>query len=180
MSRRSDPDAMEAVACPFQIFIDTREQAPYRFTGMQDDNGRPLIVPLITDVALASGDYSIAGLEDRVAIERKSLSDWFQSIGRERDRFEREMQRLAEMKFAAVVIEGDWESILLRPPNSTQVSPKVASRTIASWSIRYGVHFYPTMNRRHAELWTFSLLSMFWRQHQRSDERIAEEVSAGV
>ena len=38
---------------------------------------------------------------------------------------------------------------------------------MVSWAIRYGVHFVPTMGRRHAELLTFQFLSMFWRQEDR-------------
>jgi ERCC4-type nuclease len=49
----------------FRIVIDSREQTPFVF----NDNW-----PVETG-ALASGDYSIVGLTDFVAIERKSLSD---------------------------------------------------------------------------------------------------------
>lgn len=157
--------------CPFTIVVDTREQAGWHFTGITDDaTGRPLIVPLITDQALPTGDYSIAGLEGLVTIERKSVGDFAASITHERDRFEREMERMRDMVraggFAAVVIEGDWRELLVKYPERSRVSGKCISRTIASWSIRYGVHFYPTMDRRHAELWTFRLLQMFARQKE--------------
>ena len=41
------------------IAIDTREQRPYRFVWSEIKT-------------LTTGDYSVIGLEDRVAIERKS------------------------------------------------------------------------------------------------------------
>ena len=51
-----------------KIIIDTREQAPFTFRhermGATTEPG-----------TLAVGDYSLAGLEDRVAVERKSLPD---------------------------------------------------------------------------------------------------------
>ena len=52
------------------IVIDSREQKPFRFS------------PGIETVtaALKAADYSLLGLEDDVAIERKSLSDLLGSI----------------------------------------------------------------------------------------------------
>jgi ERCC4-type nuclease len=120
---------------------------------------------------LQTGDYSILGAESRISIERKSVSDFYGSIGSDRERFEREMVRLAAMEFAAVVIEGDWRELLIDRPDTIQMSAKSASHTILSWSIRYGVHFFPCMGRRHAELVTFGLLRHWWKQEQ---ERVKE------
>lgn len=174
-------DGAAPVVLSWKVVVDTREQAPFGFLGMQDEKTqRPLIVNLITDRALKSGDYSIDGMESRVAVERKSVPDFFSSISAGRDRFEAEMQRLAEMEFAAVVIEGDWRELLIDRPSRTQVSGKVASRTIASWSMRYGVHFFPCMNRRHAELFTFQLLSMFRRNDEREKEQEELASRAGI
>lgn len=150
--------------CPWSVIIDTREQAPYRFTGLTSSAGKPIIVPLITDRALKSGDYSIEGFETRVAVERKSVSDWLGSITAGRARFEREMERLSEMDFAAVVIEGDLTELLVKTP--IKIAATVQG-TIAAWAVRYGVHFFPCLHRRHAEIWTWKLLEMWWRQEQR-------------
>lgn len=166
-----DPADSLPVTCPFSIRIDTREQAPWRFTGITNTAGQPIIVPLSTGVALRSGDYSIAGFEFRVAIERKSLSDWFGSITAGRERFEREMERLSQMDYAAVVIEAGWEEMT----SSRTVPAASVAGTIAAWSIRYGVHFWPCLHRRHAELWTFRLLEMWWRVEQRNTkERVKD------
>jgi ERCC4-type nuclease len=162
--------------CPFVVIVDSREQAPFAFTGLEGegrDAGRPLIVETRV-AALESGDYSIAGLESRVAVERKSVSDYFGSIGGGRERFEREMERLSHFDFAAVVIEGDWRELLIDRPSNVQIPGKVASRTIVSWSIRWGVHHFPTMGRRHAELLTFQILAMYWRQLERRQEAVIE------
>lgn len=176
-----DP-ATNPMACPFVVVVDSSEQAPFVFSGIEaegKDKGRPMQVGTVVK-SLDSGDYSIVGLESRVSVERKSVSDWFGSIGSGRDRFEREMQRLSEFDFAAVVIEGGWNELLIDRPNTTQVSGKVASRTIASWSIRYGVHFYPCISRRHAELWTFTLLSMFWRQWEKRQQQLIDSAAVAI
>ncbi len=170
-----DP-AQNPMTCPFVVIVDSREQAPFNFTGLEGegrDAGRPVVVETRVE-ALESGDYSIAGHESKLSIERKSVNDFFGSIGGGRERFEREMERLAQLEFAAVVIEGDWRELLIDRPNNVQIPGKVASRTIASWSLRYHVHFFPMMGRRHAELFTFQLLSMYWRQFERRQESLIE------
>lgn len=102
------------ILCDFRIAIDTREQAPWSFTGFRADaaQGRkPLIIQTVT-TTLASGDYSIDGLEAEVSIERKSVADFYGTILAERERFERELTRLQAMcdagGHAEIVCEGDW------------------------------------------------------------------------
>lgn len=152
--------------CPFEIIRDSREQAPFPFQSIEGFD----VINTVT-AALPTGDYSIVGFESRISIERKSVSDYYGSIGSDRERFEREMVRLAAMDYAAVVIEGDWKELLIDRPDTIQMSAKSASHTILSWSIRYGVHFFPCMGRRHAELVTFGLLRHWWKQEQ---ERVKE------
>jgi ERCC4-type nuclease len=164
------------------ICIDSREQAPFSFCGIEGegrDAGRPVIVETKV-VGLRTGDYSIEGFEDKVCCERKSISDYFGSIGSGRERFEREMDRMSRMEFAAVIIEGDWRELLIDKPSNTQIPGKVASRTIASWSVRFGVHHFPMMSRRHAELFTFQLLSMYWRQLERRHESLIESAAESI
>lgn len=63
---------------------------------------------------LKTGDYSVQGYEDKIAIERKSLQDFVGCCGHSRERFDREIERLRNYKFRAIVIEGDWASIELK------------------------------------------------------------------
>ena len=141
------------------IIRDTREQRGWSFANITPR-------PQVEVATLASGDYSIKGLEDKVAIERKSLIDLFGTVGRGRDRFERELERLAKMRFAVVVIEADLHIIATRPPARSQLPPKVVARSIAAWSMRYGVHFHDRRNRALAEKWTYILLERFWNDLQ--------------
>lgn len=154
--------------CPWVIVRDTREQAPFAFQNV-DEN---FDVIHVVDKALDTGDYSIAGFENRITIERKSVSDFYQSIGADRERFEREAERLAKMEFAAIVIEGNWKDIWDERPSTIQMSAKSATHTILSWQVRYGIHFHLSEHRRHAEIATFHLLRHFWKQEQ---ERIKAE-----
>lgn len=86
---------------PFVVAIDTREQKPWSF-GPRAATER---------VGLATGDYSVVGLEDDVAIERKSIADLVGSLTQGRDRFFREMDRLRAFEMKAVIVEGTVRDI---------------------------------------------------------------------
>lgn len=135
-----------------KIIIDTREQNPYRFADCETTSG-----------TLASGDYSIAGIEDLVAIERKELSDFLACCGRERDRFKRELKRLQAYRCKAVVIEADLGTILAGDYRS-QIAPASVIGSMASWTSRYQVAFILAGNRRGGQEMTLALLRTFWGQ----------------
>ena len=85
-----------------KIVIDTREQTPLDF-GRYDCE--------VVRGGLATGDYSIFGLESLAAVERKSEDDLLGCLTRERDRFERELARARGMELFAVVAETTWERL---------------------------------------------------------------------
>lgn len=86
------------------ILIDRREQRPWAFPTDTFD---------VLPATLATGDYSIAGLQDRVACERKSIGDLVSTVIHDWLRFRRELYRLAAFDFAAIIVEADvsdlWE-----------------------------------------------------------------------
>lgn len=154
---------------PFTLIIDRREKHPYRFLGLRADakfKNVPLAIPTAFGF-LKSGDYSILGFEDRVAIERKSVVDLYSTLGQHRDRFQREHERMAALDFAAVVIEGSWDRVLNHPPEWSRLLPKTVYRTALAWQIRYGVHWIPCEDRRMGEVTTFRLLEKWWAEVQR-------------
>jgi hypothetical protein len=137
------------VVLPFTIVVDSREQLPYEFTGMVGQGSESLVVPTVVQ-GLASGDYSIAGMEDQVAVERKSLDDLYGSVTWGRDRFEREIERrnklagdgtsdmatacgLAPTGFAAVVIEATWPEIM--NPLGTEQRAMELAKEISSQAV---------------------------------------------
>ncbi len=138
-----------------KIIVDTREQKPFTFASIDP---RPTVITQ----TLATGDYSVAGLENRVTIERKSLTDLFGSCGKGRDRFEREIQRMAEFHYAAIVCEADWRAILKSPPTRSCLNPKTILATMVAWEQRYGIHFWACPNRQFAERLTYRLLSRYY------------------
>lgn len=153
--------------CPFTVIVDSREQAPYSFTGFLSDakyGRRPLIVKTRVQ-GLATADYSIEGFEDQVAVERKSKEDLYGTIGAGRDRFERELERLASFRVAHVVIEATWPDILSNPPARTKLLPKTVFRSINAWEQRYPtIHWHAMGGRILAEHKTFRVLERFYKE----------------
>ena len=144
---------------PFTIIIDTREQRPYTFQNIRPEPRQTITQGLLT------GDYSIVGLEDRVCIERKSLTDLFSSVGTGRARFEREMTRMSKMDYSALVIESRLSNIFTNPPDRSKMNPKAVFRTLISWSIKYNVHVWPVWNRDAGEKITYLLLKNFYENY---------------
>ena len=154
---------------PVRVVIDTREQKPYTFADIsadiRDGGGRTVIE--CETRTLASGDYSLEGYENEVAIERKSLADLYGTVGRGHVRFVRELQRLNEMVFAAVVVEAELSEILAGYHRS-QLSPKVVYRSAISWMIKYPrVHWWAVPGREFGELTTFRLLEKYWKEKEK-------------
>ena len=80
--------------------VDTRERIPLDLT------------PLKTvRKTLVTGDYSVQGLEDIIAVERKSLADLVACTGVERVRFGREVKRLFAYPERALVVEATRQEV---------------------------------------------------------------------
>lgn len=109
------------------IIIDSREQTPWRFENLPSARG-----------ALSTGDYSILGLESLIALERKSLDDLLGCVGRERDRFRAELQRMKAYPYRALVIEasaadldrGEWRS---------KLQPAHVLGALSAWTMQFAL-----------------------------------------
>lgn len=123
------------------ILIDTREQDPFTFANLPSEPG-----------TLDTGDYSVRGLEHLVAVERKSLDDLLACVGRERDRFKRELQRLRAYRFRLLIVEAsaaDLEQGVYpqgayplnpqgaRPLWRSKLTPAHVLGSLAAWTAQY-------------------------------------------
>lgn len=90
----------------FTIIIDTREQQPWSFDHYVTANKK-----------LDTGDYSIEGLENVVAIERKkSVSEFANNVTE--SRFKDVVDRLSQIKYSFLLLEFNLEDILIYPIGS--------------------------------------------------------------
>ena len=140
------------------IIIDSREQDALTFANLPADVG-----------TLDTGDYSVRGLEHLVALERKSLPDLLACVGRERDRFKRELQRLRAYRFRLLLVEadaaeieaGDWRS---------ELTPAHVMGSLAAWAAQYGLPVWLAGNHeaagRFAERWLYQAARCVWLEHE--------------
>lgn len=140
-----------------KLIVDSREQVPLDFTGYDCTVERG---------TLPTGDYSVAGLTDRVAVERKSLDDLIGCLmGDNRDRFERELARARGYDFFAVVVEASWEH-LARGQYRSRMKPHSAAQSVVAFQVRYGVPFIFAGTRKAAAYLTHSLLEKYVSEQQ--------------
>ena len=101
--------------------VDTREQCPLDLHPLRAELG-----------TLTTGDYSVRGLENHVAIERKSLGDLLGCIGQDRERFDREVIRLLAYPVRALVVESTWDELEAGQWRS-KITPAAAVGSILGW-----------------------------------------------
>ena len=130
------------------IIIDTREAQPLIFTRLESRRG-----------TLTTGDYSVAGLEELFAVERKSISDLVGCcMGENRERFERELHRLRGFRFSRLLIIGSEAQILAGQYHSN-IKPKAILATLSAFEVRYDLPVVfsetPESAGRRIERWAF-------------------------
>lgn len=147
----------------FKAIIDSREDEKYHYK-LEYSPGQILESEVSN---LYTGDYSIKGLENHIAIERKSLDDMMGCIGTHRDRFEREIIRLKGYPVKCIVVESEWKTIESGKYRS-RVKSTSAIGTLMGWIaqgipiVMAGDHkragifvarmLYITARRRYAEI----------------------------
>lgn len=138
----------------FIIVCDTREKHPYSF-------------PCATNrKVLAAGDYSVEGLEDRVAVERKSLSDFVHTVIHDHARFGREMLLLSTYDAACVVVEANLDAVLRgqRGDDLRGASPESVLGAALHITLQYGVPIFWCGSRQAARAFTEMYLRLAARK----------------
>jgi DNA excision repair protein ERCC-4 len=158
------PLPFELDAAQVCAVIDSREQQPLPLYPLKSIVG-----------TLTTGDYSIVGLESVIAIERKSLVDLIGCIGQERERFEREIQRLLAYPTRAVVVEAAWSELELGNWRA-KVTPQAASGSVLGW-IAKGVPFIFAGTRDAAAKAVSRLLYIAARRRWREARTLIGEVT---
>ena len=134
------------------LLVDTREQKPLRFSHLPAESA-----------TLYTGDYSVRGLEEVFAVERKSLADLAGSLTRERDRFMREMHRLRGYRFPYLLAIGD-DMELSRLIAQGRLKLHQVEHSLRAIQSRYGVHVERAYTEEQAarlvETWAFCA----WRE----------------
>ena len=164
---------------PFVILVDTRETRPWLFANVPGLKNEGLIQVRTRWQCLGNslGDYSIDGAQSnetgwKISIERKSLADLYSTILQRRSHFEKELENLNCMEYAAVVVEAPLEYVITYTPDywiEMKVTPNVqigrqraVIGSIQAWQLRYPTVRWWFLTRKYAEIWCYRLLNRFW------------------
>lgn len=137
------------------------------------------VIPYI-DKALRYGDYSIKGMENLISIERKTLSDFYGSIGGKkqegvlntrRERLHNEFGRMrdANVEFRALVIEAEEEMVMTPEISYSRLNPNSIYGTIISFELKYNIHVYYG-SRKACQVKLINWFIKFWKIKKEEDE----------
>jgi hypothetical protein len=126
----------------YTIVKDTREQKGWNFFAIGDCIGMEVDT-------LKTGDYTIKGFEQFIAIERKrSVEEIANNLGRKSAAFEKEMQRMSQIPHAYIICEFNLQELLDFPkgakvPASSAGQIKMAGpfmlRRLLEYEVKYNV-----------------------------------------
>lgn len=139
----------------FTIIRDTREQTPFTFEAYDCE---------VAVGTLKTGDYSVAGYEDKVSIERKALSDLIGCLTGGRERFERELARLRDYESCAVIVESPFR-YLANGKYRSNLNPVSAVQSVISMTQKFRLPFFFAETRPQAEYIAFHFLRHFVKHH---------------
>jgi DNA excision repair protein ERCC-4 len=111
---------------PLRVVVDTREQQPWTMPDGVE----------VVRRTLPSGDYALDGHERVAIVERKSLADFVGCCTSGRDRFERELVRLAALPHAWVIVESDVGNVWAHTYRSS-IAPASVMGSVAAWTVRH-------------------------------------------
>lgn len=141
-----------AAANQMTVIADTREQTPFEFSEGVVVVRRPL----------ATGDYSLEGMDHEVAFERKSLDDLVHTLIHDKRRFADELARMQRMKHRAVVVEASVADVLNRRYHS-DAHPHAVLAAANAVFLRYGVPVFFWGGRPHCRFMLQNLLEKIWK-----------------
>lgn len=126
------------------VVVDSQEQQPWLFGDGVSVQRAPL----------KTGDYSVAGLEGRICIERKSIADLYKSLIHDKARFQKEIRRMTRMDHACVIAEGP-SSELMEYVTTTGATLESVIGSINALHVYTNIPVFFYSNRLHAA--TFAL-----------------------
>jgi ERCC4-type nuclease len=152
----------------YTIIIDTREQQPWTF------KNRATAVQ-----KLDTGDYSVAGLEHLLAIERKkSVSEIATNITE--PRFKDVIARLSQMKYAFILLEFSLRELLIYPIGSNipkhkwehiKITSNFLLKNITDWEIEHNIKVFFCGSASNAENLAGYLLKKIYNKEHSNDSR---------
>ncbi|RPH49079.1 MAG: hypothetical protein EHM85_15100 [Desulfobacteraceae bacterium] len=156
------------------VLIDTREKLPFDFSRF------PNWIAEEKRQKLKAGDYSVEGMGNLIALERKTLSDLITTLMQERPRFFSLCKKLAKYKWRALLVEASYEDI--KSPydaDYTMAHPNAVSGTLDALEAKFGIPvIYASQYKPLAEEKAASWLSKhftYWYLEKNGFGRVLQE-----
>lgn len=153
----------------FTIIIDTREQKPWTFEHHSTANHK-----------LDTGDYSISGLENIVAIERKrNVAEIANNITE--SRFEDVVNRLSKIKHAFVLLEFNLDDVIRYPIGSTipkklwskiRITPNFIIKHLLDLELEHNIRVIFCGNSSNAEKIALAILRRIHKISNRDNNNV--------
>lgn len=145
------------------LTLDTREPDPHPWAPYLPEGWR------IERATLETGDMAVARLPEGVVIERKTASDLAGCLGRDRERFERQLKRGRYLGRMIVVCEGSLPEVI---QSARGISPAAVIGSLAAWTSRYSPFVFAGSIRLAADF-SFRALSSQVRDIRRQHDLLA-------
>ena len=144
--------------------IDTREPWPHPWASYWPADAR------LIRGTLETGDVALAALPEGAVVERKTVPDFLACMGRERERFERELARSRYLGAFCVIVEGTLEDVIVQARGMKQ--PAIMA-TVATWSRRYGPILFAGGQHAAADL-AYRFLASQVREVERASKALVK------
>jgi hypothetical protein len=133
-----------------QIIVDSREQKPFHFEGHT-----------LIESKLEYGDYSLHP-NNKLAVERKSLSDLYGTLSGGRERFEREIQKAKKLEgYIVVVVESTLNNMMYQKQKFGKASGEFIAHNMRKLLRQYdNLQFVFCDGREEARNKTLHILGM--------------------
>lgn len=133
-----------------QIIVDSREQKPFHFEGHT-----------LIESKLEYGDYSLHP-NNKLAVERKSLSDLYGTLSGGRERFEREIQKAKKLEgYIVVVVESTLNNMMYQKQKFGKASGEFIAHNMRKLLRQYdNLQFVFCDGREEAKNKTLHILGM--------------------
>ena len=138
----------------YTVIKDTREKTGWDFDFYEKCEG-------VLKQGLKTGDYTAVGLEDHLRIERKaSTAEIALNLGRKREQFDAEMERIQEFRWKYIVCEFSEDTVMSFPQGSTipkarwrhlRMNGKFMRKRLYNFETKYGVEIIFTNGKEEAE-----------------------------
>lgn len=159
------------------VIVDTREKKPWEF---KDGLPSGFAVKEIKNLSLPCGDYSLEGFEgkDGIIIERKnSIEEVIGNFGKNWERFQKELDKLAEYKMPYIIIEDDLKDSFaryaIRDPKKGRyfiLSPDFILKRICEIDYKWGVKTLFLSNKYFAKKYMCNLFKHLIEKKEEKNE----------